>query len=228
MHEVKHNPEQNESSGEHAALPGAPVHAPATSRQGVWAWMRPWPRRHRFLTAGVLFVLLLGLFASQLWLRNLTTPSSSTRQMQSPPAPTPITPKGTPSNVNLTVADGVVYAGANQTVYALHAGDGSLLWQQQTDGSMWQVPPVVDGIVYVLAYRSSDSQGTLSALRASDGQPLWRFPLRTFSMPPAVEQGVVYLASPVDGVVALRANDGYQLWHAAPDIPSYETRVADG
>jgi outer membrane protein assembly factor BamB len=225
---VKHHPEQHESREKHAALPGAPVHAPARRGHGGWAWMWQWPRRHRFLTAGVLFALLIGLFASQLWLRNLATPSSSTRQTQSSPTPTPITPKGAPSSVNLMVADSVVYAGANQTVYALHAGNGSLLWQQHTDGSILQVPLVVDGIVYVLAYRGSDSQGTLYALRTSDGQPLWRFPLRTFSMPPAVEQGVVYLASPVDGVVALRASDGYLLWHASPDIPSYETHVADG
>jgi outer membrane protein assembly factor BamB len=228
MHEVKHHPEQNESSEKHVALPGAPVHAPATRGHGGWARMWQWPRRHRFLTAGVLFVLLISLFAWQLWLRNLATPSSSTRQMESPPTTTPITPKGTPYDVNLTAADGVVYAGANQTVYALHAGNGSLLWEQQTEGSILQVPLVVDGIVYVLTYRSSDSQGTLYALQASDGQQRWRFPLRTFSMPPAVEQGVVYLASPVDGLVALRASDGHQLWHAAPDIPSYETQVANG
>ncbi len=228
IREVKQHREQDESSGEHAALPGALMHAPATRWRGGWAWTWPWPRRHRLLTAGVFFVLLVGLFAWQLWLRNLATPSSPTRQMQPVLTPTPIIPVGTPHAVYLTVADSVVYAGANQGVYALRAGNGLLLWKQQTKGSIWQVPLVVDCIVYVLASSSNDGQGTLYALRTSDGQQLWRFPLRTFSMPPAVEQGVVYLATPVDGVVALRASDGYPLWHTTPAIPSYETRVADG
>jgi outer membrane protein assembly factor BamB len=173
-------------------------------------------------------VLLFGLFAWPLWLRNLSTSSSPTRQMQPVLTLTPIIPVGTPHDVYLTVADSVVYAGANQSVYALRAGNGLLHWKQQTNGSIWQVPLVVDGIVYVLASPSNGGPGTLYALRTSDGQQLWRFPLHTFSMPPAVEQGVVYLASPVDGVVALRASDGHPLWHATPDIPSYETHVADG
>jgi outer membrane protein assembly factor BamB len=176
----------------------------------------------------VLFVLLFGLFAWPLWLRNLATPSSPPRQVQPVLTPTPIIPVGAPHDVYMTVAGSVVYASANQSVYALRAGNGSLLWKQQTNGSIWQVPLVVDGIVYVLASRSNDGLSTLYALRTSDGQQLWRFPLHTFSMPPSVEQGVVYLASPVDGVVALRASDGYPLWHASPAIPSYETQVAHG
>jgi len=96
---------------------------------------------------------------------------------------------------NAPVVDNqVVYVSASAdngsgTVYALRADNGAQLWHYATT-TFTSVPLVVNGIAYLIS-----DQG-LSALRASDGQLLWRVPVEgNTNIPPQVKNGVLYLTT---------------------------------
>lgn len=76
------------------------------------------------------------------------------------------------------VGDGVIYVASNDggfeggTVFALDAGDGSVMWSQRFD------PPIIGGMALAngVLYRGTfgyPNSGTVVALRASDGTILW-------------------------------------------------------
>ena len=96
---------------------------------------------------------------------------------------------------NAPVVDNqVVYVSASAdngsgTVYALRADNGAQLWHYATT-TFTSVPLVVNGIAYLIS-----DQG-LSALRASDGQLLWRVPVEgNTNISPQVKNGVLYLTT---------------------------------
>ncbi|HEY6543103.1 MAG TPA: PQQ-binding-like beta-propeller repeat protein [Ktedonobacteraceae bacterium] len=124
---------------------------------------------------------------------------------------------GTPA-----IVDGVVYVcassdGETGDTYALNASDGSLRWRTQS--GCWSVSmpfgdnaiPLVDnGIVY----------SGLAALRAQDGQVLWKETHIDFAQDGelillAVTDGVLYACTEA-AVYALNAADGSLLWRYPP------------
>ncbi|HEV2580980.1 MAG TPA: PQQ-binding-like beta-propeller repeat protein, partial [Ktedonobacteraceae bacterium] len=135
----------------------------------------------------------------------------------------------------LAVSDGVVYyaeisgigTAFTENITALGAGDGRALWRlrtQSADGYAYAVSAVVNGAVYI-----STNTGAVSAARASDGTLLWHsarasiFPGVPSAATPLVADGMVYVtgkqnfASRSQGLDALRASDGKQLWTQAID-----------
>jgi outer membrane protein assembly factor BamB len=154
------------------------------------------------------------------WCVHLDNPGA---QATTPPCPghCPSFPSflivGTPA-----VVDGVVYvcgSGAGETgyTYAVNAGDGSLRWRTQSDCWVvsipfgdYAIPLVSNGVVY----------SGLTALRARDGQVLWKETHINLTQDGelillAVADGVVYACTEA-AVYALNAADGSIRWRYPP------------
>jgi outer membrane protein assembly factor BamB len=89
------------------------------------------------------------------------------------------------------VANGVVYINSDQ-LYALDAKTGTQLWSFPKTGSS---PAVANGVVYM----GSDQ---LYALDAKTGTQLWSYPIDSVYSPPAVVNGMVYVADRAGRVYA--------------------------
>jgi outer membrane protein assembly factor BamB len=96
------------------------------------------------------------------------------------------------------LVDGVVYVTANDeqpgNVYALRANDGRLLWHYRASASLNGIT-LIDGVAYV-----TGRDGTLTALRSSDGLRLWQRALggsniATLWQPIQALNGVLYVAT---------------------------------
>jgi len=74
--------------------------------------------------------------------------------------------------------------------------------------------------------------GTVYALRPSDGSILWQHRIdqggQKFAHEPTIDHGVVYLTSLNGSIYALRASDGSLLWHRAVEGIPYQPVGADG
>jgi outer membrane protein assembly factor BamB len=97
-------------------------------------------------------------------------------------------------------------------ICALRASDGFLLWTQQFgDGKgagNLTSSVFTDGAILIGA-----DDGSLSAFRASDGVPLWRYKTGGLLLSsPAAANGVVYVGANDGSVYALRTSDGALLW----------------
>lgn len=103
-------------------------------------------------------------------------------------------------------------------LFALQAINGAQRWDDTADGYLGQ-PVVSNAIAYV-----ASSNGTVYALRASDGSLLWRhsFAVKGFSQTVTVHNTVIYFdidtlsasgTASSGALYALRASDGTLLWH---------------
>ncbi len=108
-----------------------------------------------------------------------------------------------------TLVNGVIYGELSWGLWAtrVSASRDDIVWIHRTDSPVVG-PTVADGVVYVC-----DIAGYTYALRASNGDELWRTMTQggTMSQPPAVAGGAVFS----DGgtkLYALRADDGKVLW----------------
>jgi outer membrane protein assembly factor BamB len=150
------------------------------------------------------------------------------------PTATP-TPSYVPTDysVNTTIVNGVVYAGAaNGAVYALRAGDGSVLWRHKIDPGASAAPLVNGGILYITTSMNDVGPGSLYALRASDGMELWRYTSNDAVDNLLVANGIAYVTSydvvsQKGSLIALRASDGTQLWHETARGFLYSAPVVD-
>ena len=107
------------------------------------------------------------------------------------------------------VVKGVVYIGGDK-LYALRAATGAILWTVDTGDDTWS-PAVAKGVVYV----TTVDEGMLFAARATDGTILWRKRLGDpggTSAAPTVVDGVVYVGSAGQELLALDALTGKVLW----------------
>jgi hypothetical protein len=105
-------------------------------------------------------------------------------------------------------------------IYAMRAGDNSVLWSYSTDGNALPSPSVVDGVVY-----AATTDGHLYALQITDGSVIWSKQI-TGSSPsgsPAVADGVVYVATQDGHVYALKTSDGTQIWRRRIRVDSRVT-----
>ena len=115
-------------------------------------------------------------------------------------------------------ANGTVYLTTNYgSVIALQSSTGALLWQHIVQGmspaGVGDAFPVAiaNGVVY-----ANDTRDTI-ALRASDGDVLWKkgqISIRSlpFIMQPIVDAGIVYTGTSDGPMQALQAKDGTELW----------------
>jgi outer membrane protein assembly factor BamB len=99
----------------------------------------------------------------------------------------------------------------------------AMLWDYQTNGSVWAAPAIVGGIVYV-----GSQDGNVYALSATSGVKIWNYNTgNPVGSSPAVVDGVVYITAdspsnvPPSGIpppqygyiYALSANNGDKIWN---------------
>jgi outer membrane protein assembly factor BamB len=227
MHNVEHESSQNDSAVKMTERPaGEELQArPSPGGMTMTKKLRLPRNWHYVLAGGTVFLVLVVILASVLSSRSqplhqpshsrpVPVPTAMSRSIPTPAA-TPINaPVWSDHNVNLTIADGVAYAGtSDDAVYALHTSDGSLLWHTGIDGSVEELPVVANGVIYVDSFVGLNGPAHLYALRASDGTVLWHYSSNSYISRPTLDSGVVYIASQGDGVTALRASGGARLWH---------------
>ncbi|WP_405922118.1 PQQ-binding-like beta-propeller repeat protein [Streptomyces sp. NBC_00122] len=115
----------------------------------------------------------------------------------------------------LTLADRVVYYGAQGHLYALDAGTGSLRWKTRTDLPDYpepQKPVVAAGVVYLgVNDESEGGYGKVVAADAASGKVLWSRRLPHGDAPPAVVAGTVYISTDSGDLHLLDAGDGRSL-----------------
>ena len=106
------------------------------------------------------------------------------------------------------------------TLYAVHANNGSILWQFPMDG-VPEEGQMNNGVLYV-PLRQKDTS-LINALRASDGKHLWQKQFNSGLGPGfAVADEAIYINTgtdpnfiyppPTSTVYALRPSDGTPLW----------------
>ena len=72
------------------------------------------------------------------------------------------------------MANGVVYVGGDcETLYALNAGTGALLWATASDSRPQSAPAVANGVVYVSTLAIVAKLGGCGRWNASTGAFLW-------------------------------------------------------
>jgi outer membrane protein assembly factor BamB len=134
------------------------------------------------------------------------------------------------------VSSDIVYVEVNDSVAALGASDGMVMWRHSLGGenSTSSVrslsPAVADGVVY-----ASTTDGNLYALQAATGKELWRYHVGDWlfeTAPVAVGGAVFYGIQPICSslyycnkgyLYALRASDGAPAWRleTATGAPLY-------
>ncbi len=127
------------------------------------------------------------------------------------------------SYLSLSTSDSnVVFVASPDGISALNASNGASLWHYaaKDTGSTW--PLEVNGVVY-FSSSSDNGSGTLYALRASDGSPIWQYKTGSYTNIPVVANGVVYTNSDGGTLVALRASDGHQLWKRTIDTNYFQS-----
>jgi outer membrane protein assembly factor BamB len=110
--------------------------------------------------------------------------------------------------------DMVVVGTLDGTVQAFAAGDGTDLWTAEVSSEVISPPAIGDSIV---AARTND--GRVFGLDKRDGKRLWVFDRATVPVlslrgnsGPVIDGGVVYIGEDNGKVIAVRANDGGELW----------------
>jgi outer membrane protein assembly factor BamB len=88
------------------------------------------------------------------------------------------------------VANGVVYIGSGEGVFALNASTGKQLWKYRMSRVSNPSPAVANGVVYV----GSDDHNVY-ALNAKTGAPLWSYATGGAVATATVADGVVYIGS---------------------------------
>ena len=112
----------------------------------------------------------------------------------------------------------VFVGSSDHGLYALHAGDGSVIWRFETLGAV-QAEVLYDEKSDTLFFGSND--GAMYHVAAADGKLLWRFDTRAeVSKLPVLSRGVLYFSNANDTVVAVAAKDGKKLWayHRSPAL----------
>ncbi len=110
---------------------------------------------------------------------------------------------------------GLVYvAGADTTIRAYHAQDGSPAWTFQTGGNVSPVFSTGAGLAFDGGTLYAGAQGgVLYALDAATGKQRWSVSVdRSIDASPAVAGGAVFVATESGKIMAFRASDGVPAW----------------
>lgn len=124
------------------------------------------------------------------------------------------------------VADGMVFIGSSNIVYALNETNGLLIWDYVTDGPVHNsVPAVADGKVFIGSWDNK-----VYALNETDGSVIWNFTSQgQVNGSPTVVDGRVFIGSDDENVYALNETTGSLLWNfATGGSVQKSAAVADG
>jgi eukaryotic-like serine/threonine-protein kinase len=113
------------------------------------------------------------------------------------------------------VEDGIVYFGGWNYFHALDIETGREKWKAELSGIARSVPSVYDGTVYIGTFEPNiELSAYLHAFDSKTGQERWKFKAEGGGIggAVAVTQGVVYVSTRDDGLLALNAKSGQQIW----------------
>ncbi len=132
-----------------------------------------------------------------------------------------------PSSFPPIIKDDVIYISTYSTYIALHALDGSSLWQHEMPHKLCSSSVVVDGSIYVCL--QSGKNVSFYALQARDGILQWQNQLRTdaivtYATTPVVTDNAIYIGAD-DSLMALRTSDGATLWRSKTDGMSLSSPI---
>ncbi|MBI2893567.1 MAG: TonB family protein [Deltaproteobacteria bacterium] len=131
---------------------------------------------------------------------------------------------GGPS-AGLAVDDKVLFNTESCTLFCIDPKTGRVLWRRWLGDPVMGQPAAANGVVYSGHIVDGARGYALSALRLSDGQPIWRRPLDSDVLSAPVISGAgrdasVYLTTMSGAVYRFRARDGAKLWHAPAEATS--------
>lgn len=113
------------------------------------------------------------------------------------------------------VANGIIYVGSADTLYAFDATTGAPLWGKATGNTLQGWPVVDSGLVYI-----SSQDGHVYALDATTGAPAWTAPLSLGGEPAVattgltIDGGVLYIGAG-QSLYAFDAATGHLVWRIA-------------
>jgi outer membrane protein assembly factor BamB len=118
------------------------------------------------------------------------------------------------------VNDGIIYFGGRGKFYALDSKTGQERWKFALSGRVKSTPIVYDGTVYFGSNSPDGREATyFYALDSKTGQEKWK--LRTTGNgvvgSAAATDGLVYVGTWDDGLLALEAKSGKEKWRFNPD-----------
>jgi outer membrane protein assembly factor BamB len=110
--------------------------------------------------------------------------------------------------------------GGAQHAWAVRVAGGGALrprWERRLSGGVMSHLRLADGVLF-----ASLMDGSVTALRAADGEPLWRARTGAYChSSPAVAEGRVIVGSADGAVYAFDARTGRRLWRRATEGPVY-------
>ncbi len=126
-----------------------------------------------------------------------------------------------PANITggIAVANGVVYFGGSNGLYALHASNGEQIWYYPTNESIRSTPIIVNNRIYF-----STTKTNFYALESNNGNYVWSYPYPTNTSgssisSPVVNEGIFYCGGKGEGdpllpqtLFALDAGTGLLKW----------------
>jgi len=125
------------------------------------------------------------------------------------------------------LANGVLYMGVGQFLFALNASDGTLLWRQETSYFIGSSPAVQNGVVYINSY-----DGGVYAFDAGTGAVIWHHAIRIlYFTSMSIAYGNIYLCGfdGAPGLTALDARTGDTVWFRSVVHCNYSSpTVANG
>jgi len=133
------------------------------------------------------------------------------------------------------LGDGVLYAGTiNNSLYALDAATGKILWHVSLAGGIW-ASPALDAsakTLYVGA-ANNDSKctsncGALYAINPQDGKTIWQLDLaQAVTAAPVVHEDKIYFVTE-DGIIRAVDSDKKPVWQKQTDGVFYSSPVLAG
>lgn len=195
------------------SIPSAPLRPVRRSPRRVFSWL-----------AAIAAVLVIALITTALFVSH----HSSGLAVKPKASATAVPPK--PLGVYFDTP--FSFDQPHNSVVALHAADGSLLWRHDYSNAAVMVTALQDGVLY-----AGSTNGYVYAFRASDGMVLWSRQITAHTNVYAVVNGVVYVNADditkdhPDGneyVYALDAKTGEPLWHFDKGGISVTGGVSDG
>ncbi len=118
----------------------------------------------------------------------------------------------------------VIFVGSlGDEVVALDVDDGDEVWRFETSDSVWGAPVINDGSLYF-----ADSAGTVYALLASEGTPIWETEYEYaiaggFTL---LSDGLVFATK--EGVIKALDFEGKPIWESNLDGEIYQAPSSDG
>lgn len=145
-------------------------------------------------------------------------------------------------NSEVVLGGGKVFVGAGDTLTALDAGTGTVVWQKTLRGDIVGTPAVADGLVLlpeqaVTGTRHRHDVDYVAALRITTGLTAWLAratglgsPSLAYSDSITIAAGRAYLIEGSNQVVALDVPNGHQVWESAaiPGCSASQPAVSGG